>query len=37
MQGLFKLRETNGNVRNKCKLNFDIPVVNEVTYGTKSL
>ena len=35
MQELFKLRETNRNVRNK--LNLDIPVVNEVTYGTKNL
>ena len=33
----FKLRETNRNVRNKYKLNLNIPVVNQVTYGTKSL
>ena len=30
MQELFKPRETNRNVRNKYKLNFDIPVVNQV-------
>ena len=36
-QELFKLRETNRNVRNKYKLNLDIPVVYQVTYGTKSL
>ena len=34
---LFKLRETNRNVRNKYKLNLNIPVVNRVNYGTKSL
>ena len=33
----FKLRETNRNVRNKYKLNLNIPVVNQVTYGNKSL
>ena len=33
----FKLRETNRNVRNKYKLNLNIPVVNRVNYGTKSL
>ena len=33
----FKLRGTNRNVRNKYKLNLNIPVVNRVNYGTKSL
>ena len=37
MQELLKLRETNRKVRNKYKLNLNIPVVNQVTYGTKSL
>ena len=37
MQELFKLRETNRNVRNKYKLNLNIDVVNQVNYGTKSL
>ena len=37
MQQSFKFRETNRNVRNKYKLNLDIPVVNQVTYGTKIL
>ena len=37
MQELFKLRETNRNVRNKYKLNLNIYVVNQVNYGTKSL
>ena len=34
---LFKLRETNRNVRNKYKLNLNITVVNQVNYGSKSL
>ena len=33
----FILRETNGNVHNKYKLNLNIAVVNQVNYGTKSL
>ena len=37
MQELFKLRETNRNVRNKHKLNLNIPVVNQVNCGTKNL
>ena len=37
MQELFKLRETNRNVRNKYKLSLNIPVVNQVNYSTKSL
>ena len=37
MQELFKLRETNRNVRKKYKLNSNISVVNQVNYGTKYL
>ena len=37
MQELFKLMETNRNVRNKYKLNLDIPASNQVTYGTQGL
>ena len=37
MQELLKLRETSRNVHIKYKLNLNIPVVNQVTYGTKSL
>ena len=33
----FILRETNGNVHNKYKLNLNIAIVNQVNYGTKSL
>ena len=36
MQEIFKLTETNRNALSKYKLNLDIPVVNQVTYGTKS-
>ena len=37
MQELFKLRETNRNFRKKYKLNLNIPGVNQVNCGTKSL
>ena len=37
MQEFFKLRETNRNAWNKYKLNLNIPVVNQVSYGTKNL
>ena len=37
MLELFKLRKTNRNVRNQYKLNLNVPVVNQVNYGTKSL
>lgn len=36
MQELFRLTETNRNVRNKYKLNLYIPVVNQVTYVLKA-
>ena len=34
---LFKFSETRGNVRSKCKLSLDIPVVSQVTSGAKNL
>ena len=37
MQELFKLRETNRNVRNKHILNLDIHVVNKAAHATKSI
>ena len=37
MQEYFKVRETNRNAWNKYKLNLNIPVVNQVNYGTKNL
>ena len=37
MKELFKLRKTNRNVYNKYKLNLDISIDTQVTYGTKRL
>ena len=37
MSDLFKFSETKGNVRSKCKLSLDIPVVSQLTYGVKNL
>ena len=37
MQELLKLRETNTDIRKNYKLNLEIPVVNQVTYGTKKV
>ena len=37
MQELLKLRKTNKSFSNKYKLNLGIPVVSQVTCGTKSL
>ena len=37
MSDLFKFSETRGNVRSKCKLSLDIPVVSQVTSGAKNL
>ena len=37
MSNLFKFSETRGNVRSKCKLSLDIPVVSQVTSGAKNL
>ena len=37
MKQIFRLRETNRNVREKCRLNLNLPDYNEVTFGKKSL
>ena len=37
MSNLFKFSETRENVRSKCKLSLDIPVVSQVTSGAKNL
>ena len=37
MKQIFQLRETNRTVRNQYKLNLNVPKVNEVSYGEKSL
>ena len=37
MRQIFELRETNRNVREKYRLNLNIPIYNQVTFGKKSL
>ena len=37
MQELLKLRKINRNIGNKYKLNLDILVANQVTYGGEGL
>ena len=37
MKQIFRLRETNRNVRENCRLNLNLPDYNEVTFGKKSL
>ena len=37
MKQIFELRETNRNVREKYRLNLNIPNYNQVTFGEKSL
>ena len=37
MKQIFELRETNRNVRQKYRLNLNIPNYNQVTFGKKSL
>ena len=32
---IFQIRETNRTVRNKYKLNFNVPKANQVSYGKK--
>ena len=37
MKQIFELRETNRNVREKYRVNLNIPNYNQVTFGKKSL
>ena len=37
MKQIFELRETNRNIREKYRLNLNIPNYNQVTFGKKSL
>ena len=37
MNEIFELRETNRAVRNQYKLNLDVPIINQVTFGAKSI
>ena len=35
MNEIFELRKTDRAVRNQYKLNLEIPITNQVTFGTK--
>ena len=35
MNEIFELRKTDRTVRNQYKLNLEIPIINQVTFGTK--
>ena len=37
MNEIFKLRETSRAVRSNYKLNLDVPAINQVSFGNKSL
>ena len=37
MNEIFELRKTNTAVRNQYKLNLEVPVINQVTFGEKSI
>ena len=34
---IFELRKTNRAVRNQYKLNLEVPTINQVTFGIKSI
>ena len=37
MNEIFKLRKTSRAVRGNYKLNLDVPTINQVSFGDKSL
>ena len=37
MNEIFELMKTKRAVRNQCKLNLEVPIINQVTLGAKSL
>ena len=37
MNEIFELRKTNRAVRNQYKLNLEVPTINQVTFGIKSV
>ena len=37
MNKIFGLRKTKREVRNQYKLNLEIPIINQVTFGAKSI
>ena len=34
---IFELKKTNRAVRNQYKLNLEVPIINQVTFGAKSI
>ena len=37
MNDIFELRETNRAIRNQYKPNPEVPIINQVTFGAKSI
>ena len=37
MNEIFELRKTNRAIRNQYKLNLEVPIINQVTFGAKSI
>ena len=37
MNEIFELRKTKRAVRNQYKLNLEVPIINQVTFGAKSI
>ena len=37
MNDIFELRKTNKAIRNQYKHNLEVPIINQVTFGAKSL
>ena len=37
MNSIFELRKTNRAIRNQYKPNLEVPIINQVTFGAKSI
>ena len=37
MNGIFELSKTNRAIRNQYKPNLEVPIINQVTFGAKSI
>ena len=37
MNDIFELRKTNRAIRNQYKPNLEVPIINQVTFGAKSI
>ena len=37
MNDIFELRKTNRAIRNQYKLNLEVPIINQATFGAKSI